>query len=149
VDGVDGETVHVVQNTSLKPLRENQRDHIQVNYMLAPTTSTNVSQTFEIHVNWLKVTTPEVLHAPPPSNPDDAGLSSARSNQVPWLGQAILVSKVNHPFKGRQAVVKGVLHGQNTLSGLRIVAQLSYWDPTAPYKTIVLDYDDVVEAEFV
>jgi len=118
VDGVDGETVHVIQNTSLNPLRENQHDRIKVNYMLAPTALTNFSQKFEIHVNWLKVTTPEVLHAPPPSNPDDEGLSLARSNQVPWLSQAVLVSKVNHPFKGHQAVVKGVLYGQDTLSGL-------------------------------
>jgi len=93
--------------------------------------------------------TPEVLHAPPPSNPDDEGLSSVQSNQVPWLSQAVLVSKVNHPFKGHQAIVKGVLYGQDTLSGLRIVAQLSYWDPTVPYQTIVLDYDDVVGVEYV
>ncbi|KIK05840.1 hypothetical protein K443DRAFT_3611 [Laccaria amethystina LaAM-08-1] len=100
VDGVNGETVHVIQNTSLKPLRENQCDHIKK---------------FEIHVNWLKCTTLEVLHTPPPSNPDNADLSLAWSNQVPWLGQAILVSKVNHLFKGHEAVVKGVLYGQDTL----------------------------------
>jgi len=149
VDDVDGETVHVIQNTSLNPLRENQHDRIKVNYMLAPTALTNFLQKFEIHVNWLNVMTPEVLHVPLPSNPDNEGLSSAWSNQVPWLGQAVLVSKANHPFKGCQAIVKGVLYGQDTLSGLQIVAQLSYWDPTVPYHTIVLDYNDVVGVEYV
>jgi len=43
VDGVDGKTVHVIQNTCLNPLRENQHDHIKVNYMLAPTALTNFS----------------------------------------------------------------------------------------------------------
>lgn len=105
-------------------------------------------QKFETHINWLKVTSTAVHHAP--VSPGDAGPSSlARSDQVPWLGKTILVAKAKHAFKGRQAVVKNVLCGQDTLSGLRIVAQLSYWDPSSPFQTIVLDYDDVVEAVYV
>lgn len=71
-----------------------------------------------------------------------------RPDRVPWLGQTILITKVQHPLKGRQAVVKNVLCGQDTLSGLRIIAQLSHWDPTVPFQTIVIDYDDVVEAVY-
>jgi hypothetical protein len=106
-------------------------------------------QKFEIHINWLKVTSTAVLHAPQPVSASDADLNSlARSDQVPWLGQTILVAKVKHPFKSRQAVVKNVLCGQDTPSGLRIVAQLSYLDSAVPFKTIVLDYNDVVEAVY-
>lgn len=71
-----------------------------------------------------------------------------RPDRVPWLGQTILITKVQHPLKGCQAVVKNVLCGQDTLSGLRIIAQLSHWDPTVPFQTIVIDYDDVVEAVY-
>lgn len=106
-------------------------------------------QKFEIHINLLKVMSTAVLHALLPVSPGDAGPSSlAWSNQVPWLGQTILVAKVKHLFKGHQAIVKEVLCSQNTLSGLQIVAQLSYWDPTIPCQTIVLDYDDVIEAVY-
>jgi len=81
--------------------------------------------------------------------PCNTGPSSlAQSDQVPWLSQTILITKVKHPFKGRYAIVKDVLCGQDTVSGLLIVAQLSHWDPTTPFKTIVLDYDDVVEAMY-
>ena len=107
-------------------------------------------QKFEIHINWLNVTTTVVLHTPQPVSASDADLNSlAQSDQVPWLSQTILVAKVKHLFKSRQAVVKNVLCGQDTPSGLRIVAQLSYLDSTVPFKTIILDYDDVIEAVYV
>ena len=107
-------------------------------------------QKFETHINWLKVTSTVVLHMLPPVSPGDAGPSSlVWSDQVPWLSQTIIVAKVKHLFKGCQAIVKNVLCSQDTLSGLLIVAQLFYWDPTVPYPTIVLDYDDVVEARYV
>jgi hypothetical protein len=84
---------------------------------------------------------------PPPVGPGDAGLSYlAQPDQIPWLGQTILITKVKHPFKGREAVVKDVLCSPD--SGLRIVAQLSHWDPTIPFQTIILDYNDVVEAAY-
>ncbi|KIJ90484.1 hypothetical protein K443DRAFT_15198 [Laccaria amethystina LaAM-08-1] len=130
VERVDDEIVHVVQHLSSETLEENQHYRIKK---------------FEIHINWLKVTSTEVLHAPPPVGPGDAGLSYlAQPDQIPWLGQTILITKVKHPFKGREAVVKDVLCSPD--SGLRIVAQLSHWDPTIPFQTIILDYNDVVEA---
>jgi len=90
-----------------------------------------------------------VFHTPPPVIPGDAGPSSlARADHIPWLGQTILITKIKHPFKGHQAVVKNVLCNQDTISGLQIVAQLSHWDPTVPFQTIVLDYDDVIEAVY-
>ena len=43
------------------------------------------------------------------------------------------------------AVVKDVLRGQDTASGLKIIIQLAHHDPSAPYRRTVVDYDDVVE----
>jgi hypothetical protein len=52
-------------------------------------------------------------------------------------------------MKGYQGIVKSVLCRQPTKSGLRVVAQLAHLDPSCPYKTVVLDYDDVLEAQYV
>lgn len=41
VEGVEGETVHVIQHISSEMLEENQRYHTKVDYMLASATSTN------------------------------------------------------------------------------------------------------------
>ena len=53
--------------------------------------------------------------------------------------------KHGSPLKGYVAVVKDVLHGQDTLSGLKTFVQLLHLDPSAPFKTAIVDYDDVVE----
>ena len=42
-------------------------------------------------------------------------------------------------------IVKDVLHGQDTASGLKLAIQLAHLDPSAPFRTTVIDYDDVVE----
>ena len=42
-------------------------------------------------------------------------------------------------------VVKDVLRGQDTASGLKIAIQLTRLDPSSPFRTTVVDYDDVVE----
>jgi hypothetical protein len=52
-------------------------------------------------------------------------------------------------MKGYQGIVKTVLCKQPTKSGLRIVAQLAHLDSSCPYKTVVLNYDDVIEAQYV
>ena len=104
---------------------------------------------FHIHPRATRIST-VVFHALPPVIPGNAGPSSlTQADHIPWFGQTILITKIKHPFKGCQAVVKNVLCNQDTISGLRIVAQLSHWDPTVPFQTIVLDYDDVVEAVYV
>ena len=46
-------------------------------------------------------------------------------------------------------VVKDVLPGQDTASGLKIVLQLEHLDPSSPFKTITVDYDEVVEQRSV
>jgi hypothetical protein len=52
-------------------------------------------------------------------------------------------------MKGYRGIVKTALCKQPTKSGLRVAAQLTHLDPSCPYKTVVLDYDDIIEAEYV
>ena len=52
-------------------------------------------------------------------------------------------------MKGYRGVVKTVLCKRPTKSGLSVVAQLAHLDPSCPYKMVVLDYDDVIEAKYV
>lgn len=64
---------------------------------------------------------------------------------MPWLDASVIVTKLGSPFKGYVGVVKDVLPGQDTASGLRIAIQLVHLDPSAPFRRTVVDYDDVVE----
>lgn len=56
--------------------------------------------------------------------------------------------KKKHPMRGRPAIVKDVLHGQQTRSGLRVVIQFTHFDPSSPFQTAVVDYDELVEAKY-
>jgi hypothetical protein len=82
------------------------------------------------------------FHASSEVKPDDF-LSKADS--VPWVGTAVIITKQGSPLKGYVGVVKDVLRGQDTASGLKIAIQLAHLDPSAPFRTTVIDYDDVVE----
>lgn len=68
---------------------------------------------------------------------------------MPWIGTNVIVTKHGSPFKGYVAIVKDVLRGQVTASGLKIIIQLVHHDPSAPFRTIVVDHDDVVEQRSV
>ncbi|KAF8235247.1 hypothetical protein L208DRAFT_1258056, partial [Tricholoma matsutake] len=68
---------------------------------------------------------------------------------IPWIRTTILVSKPGHAMKSYQGIVKTVLCKQPTKSGLHLVVQLAHLDPSCPYKMVVLNYDDVVEAQYV
>jgi hypothetical protein len=52
-------------------------------------------------------------------------------------------------MKGYRAIIKDVLPLQDTLSGLKITAQFTHMNSANPFKTEVLDYDDVVEVSYV
>jgi hypothetical protein len=71
------------------------------------------------------------------------------SERAPWIITEVVVCKVKHPLKGYRAIIKDVLPLQDTLSGLRITAQFTHINPAQPFKTEVLDYDDVVEVLYV
>jgi len=48
-------------------------------------------------------------------------------------------------LKGRIGVVKDVFPRQKTASGLKISVQVEHYNPSCPYKTLDVDYDDIVE----
>ena len=50
------------------------------------------------------------------------------------------------PHKGYKAVVKNILPGQATSSQPRLEIQFLHLDPSNPFKTVIVDYDDVVES---
>ena len=64
---------------------------------------------------------------------------------MPWIGTDVIITKLGDPKKGYMGVVKYVLRGQNTASGLKIALRLEHVEPSSPFKTIVVDYDSVVE----
>jgi hypothetical protein len=64
---------------------------------------------------------------------------------VPWIGTQVIITKFGNALKGYEGVVKDVLRGQRTASGLKVVIQLTRLNPSSPFPTIVVDYDDVVE----
>ena len=68
---------------------------------------------------------------------------------MPWLGTQVIISKVGNPYKGYIGVVKDVLCGQDTASGLKIYLQLERLEASSPFKKIIMDYDDVVEKRSV
>ena len=68
---------------------------------------------------------------------------------MPWINTCIVITKLKSPLKGYPGVVKDVLCGQDAASGLKIAIQLAHLDPLAPFKTIVVDYDDIVKQKSV
>jgi len=64
---------------------------------------------------------------------------------VPWIGTHVIITKLQNALKGYVGVVKDVLRGQDTASGLKVTIQLTRLDPSSPFRTIVVDYDDIVE----
>ena len=101
-----------------------------------------VLQRYEFHVNWLKLTTVPFFHT---SSTLKADYSLSKADRVPWIGTNVIITKLRNPFKGYVAVVKDVLRGQNTASGLKIDIQLAHLDPSSPFRRTIVDYEDVVE----
>ena len=71
--------------------------------------------------------------------------SLSKADSIPWIGTQVIIMKHGSPLKGYAAIVKDVLCGQDTASGLKIYLQLLHLDPSAPFKTVTVNYDDVVE----
>jgi hypothetical protein len=92
------------------------------------------------------LTTVPFLHTSSTLNADD---SLSKADSVPWIGTHVIITKVGNPFKGYMGVVKDVLRGQDTASGLKIAVQLAHLTPSSPFKTIVIDYDSIVEQRSV
>jgi hypothetical protein len=88
------------------------------------------------------LTTVPFFHTPSSLKADD---SLSKADSVPWIGTYVIITKFGDPLQGYVGIVKDVLHGQDTASGLKMVIQLVHLDPSTPFKTTVVDYDDVVE----
>ena len=101
-----------------------------------------ILQRYEIHVNWLKLTTVPFLHTSSTLKADD---SLFKADTVPWIGTRVIITKVGNPLKGYMGIVKDVLHGQDTASGLKIALQLEHVEFSSAFKRIVVDYDSIVE----
>lgn len=108
-------------------------------------TTSNAMNALEAHLNLLKITTPAFQHASDPSGskPIDRLF---KTDPIPWVGVEVTVKAIGHPLKGTLGTVKGVLHGQDTRSGLKIEMEVKSYNPSNPFQRILLDYDDVVES---
>jgi hypothetical protein len=90
----------------------------------------------------LKLTAVPFFHTSSTLKPDDY---LCKTDRVPWIGTNVIITKVGNPYKGYVGVVKDVLRGQDTASGLKINIQLAHLDPSSPFRKTIVDYDDVVE----
>jgi hypothetical protein len=103
-------------------------------------------QSYEFHVNRLKMTTVPFLHSLSTLKADD---SLSKADNVPWITTEVILTKRGDPFKGYTGVVTDVLRCQETASGLRIEIQLLHFEPSSPYRKLIVDLDDVVERRSV
>jgi hypothetical protein len=101
-----------------------------------------VLQRYEFHVNSLKLTTVPFFHT---SSTLKADVTSSKADRVPWIGTHVIITTLGSPIKGYVGVVKDVLCGQDTASGLKIDIQLTHLNPSSPFQRTIVDYDDVVE----
>ncbi|KAH9478870.1 Transcription elongation factor SPT5 [Psilocybe cubensis] len=67
-----------------------------------------------------------------------------RPSKHPWCGLEVIIQKYRHARKGETGRIKDVLHHIDNAE-LQLVIQLTRFNPFAPFQTIVVDYDDVVE----
>ena len=80
---------------------------------------------------------------PPPEEFEHWGRS-------PWIGAEVVVTKKGHPLKGQKAIVRDVLPGQYTASGLKVGIRVEAEDPSRTNPgAIFIDYDDLVEYTYV
>jgi hypothetical protein len=90
----------------------------------------------------LKLSTVPFLHTSSTIKADD---SLFKADSVPWIDTRVIITKIGNPLKGYSGVVKDVLRGQGTASGLKIVLQLEIVGFSTTSMKIVVDYDSVVE----
>lgn len=66
-----------------------------------------------------------------------------------WCGTDIIIAKPRSAWKGKTGKVTHVLHGHPTATGLKLAIQLTQYNPSTPFQTILMDYDDVYEMTFI
>ena len=99
-----------------------------------------------MHANCLKVTgTPVVYGSDTSGSSKLTGL--LQRDKVPWIGMHVLITGAKNPMKGYQGIVKDVLPGQMTQSMPQIAIQLTHLNPSAPFKTVIVNLNEVVDAK--
>jgi hypothetical protein len=81
----------------------------------------------------------------PFSSLSKADNSLLKAESVPWIGTYVIITKFRSPLERYMGIVKDVLYGKDTTSGLKMAIQLVHLDLSAPFKTTVVDYDNVVK----
>jgi hypothetical protein len=120
----------------------------------------NLYQERHVHINWVKVINPPLTFMKQQSTSGSTSadplithptclFTSDPSEHTSWIKTEVVVCKVKHPMKGYCTIVKDVLPLKDTLSGLRITAQFTHMNSANPFKTEVLDYDDVMKVSYV
>jgi hypothetical protein len=118
-------------------------DGMEVCQILKFSALDSCSPQIEVHVNLLKhADVPHVLGTHP--HP----LDIPRSERIPWINTPVIVTG-RHAMRTYPCIVKTVLTGQKTPSGLKLQIQPTHLDPNAPFRLLTLDYDNVVEARYV
>ena len=103
-------------------------------------------QKLKVHANCLKVTGAPVVYGPDTSSSSKlTGL--LRCDEVLWIGTHVLITGAKNPMKGYQGIVKDVLPGQTTQSVPRIAVQFTHLNPSAPFKTVIVNLNEVVDAK--
>jgi hypothetical protein len=117
---------------------------MEVCQILIFTALDSCSRQIEAHVNLLKhAVVPQVLGTHPhPSN------AIPRSEWIPWINTAVIVTG-RHSMRTYSGIVKNVLTGQQTPSGLKVQVQPTCIDSNMPFRLLTLDYDNIVEARYL
>jgi hypothetical protein len=105
-------------------------------------------QTIDVHSNLLVATSVPFQNAAE-AQPTSLPFQLVKHHKHAWCGTEIIVVKRGSALKGRTGKVTCVLYGQPTATGLKLAIQLTQYDPSIPFHTLVLDYDDVYETTCV
>lgn len=97
-----------------------------------------------VHANTVRLApTPLILKG----QDEDQRQKVPSGGRVPWVGELVINNNVQHEMKGRKAVVKDVICGHDTESGLKVTIQYTDFIPSRPNHTETIDYDHVIHAE--
>ena len=70
-----------------------------------------------------------------------------RCNEVPWISMHVLITGAKNLMKGYQGIVKDVLPGQMMQSMPWIAVQFIHLNPSASFKTVIVNLNEVVDAK--
>lgn len=69
------------------------------------------------------------------------------TGRTPWLDVSATITLKGHPLRNYPAIVKDVLIGQDTDSGLQLVLEIMTYNAAHPRRIQKMDYEYVVDPE--